>query len=200
MRVAIVFAGVLVALGCAPMADADPVLLVNGNGILTGARNVSVDRTFYDVTFVDGTCNDVFAGCDAVSDFTFATFADATAAANALLMQVFVDLPSVGNFDTHPELTFGCTDPLQCFAAIPTGLTGPGAGVFGAVADNVANVAAGGIASNFNFLFDDDTSRDPRIVWAKFTAAEPVPEPASLVLLGSGLSAILTLRRRKRAG
>jgi hypothetical protein len=69
--------------------------------------------------------------------------------------------------------------------------------VFGALA---YNVAAGDVVSNFNFLFDSDTSADTRAVWARFTAAEPIPEPASLVLVGSGLSAaIATLRRRKGA-
>jgi hypothetical protein len=198
MRPTIVFAGVLVALGCAQMADANPVLLVNPSGILTGARNVDIAGTFYDVTFVDGTCSAVFAGCDAVSDFNFATFDDAAAAADALLKQVFVDVRAVGKFDTHPELTLGCTDPLGCFAAIPIGVTatGPRGVVFGALADNVP---AGGLVTNFNFIFDRDTSIDTQEVWARFTAAEPVPEPATLVLLGSGLSAMLTLRRRNRA-
>jgi hypothetical protein len=84
-----------------------------------------------------------------------------------------------------------------CFAAIPAGLTGPGAVVFGELAYNRPNDS---LVTNFNFLFDRDTSTDPQAVWAKFTPAEPVPEPASLVLLGTGLSAaIVTLRRRKSA-
>ena len=87
-------------------------------GILTGARNVDVGGFFYDVKFVDGTCHDVFAGCDALSDFQFETFEGAVAAADALLKQVFVDVPSAGNFDTHPELTFGCTDASLCFARV----------------------------------------------------------------------------------
>ena len=64
MKPAIVLAAVLVALGCAPFANADPVLLVNGSGVLTGAHNVQVGGTLYDVMFVDGTCVDVFGGCD----------------------------------------------------------------------------------------------------------------------------------------
>jgi hypothetical protein len=125
-----------------------------------------------------GTCNDVFAGGDAVSDFQFATFASAAGAANALLGQVFVDVRSVATFDTHPELTFGCTDPLQCLAAIPTGITGAGGVVFGAVA---YNVAAGGLVSNFNFLFDSDTSTDTRAVWAKFVRASRSPARVAAV-------------------
>src|SRR3954471_5117628 len=119
MKLKVVLAAVLVLLGCVPRANADPVLLINGNGLLTGAHNVKVAGTLYDVTFVDGTCIDVFAGCDALSDFHFATFEDGIAAANALLGQVFVDAPAVGEFDTHPELTFGCTAPSSAVRQSP---------------------------------------------------------------------------------
>jgi hypothetical protein len=197
MRLSIVFVGVLVALGCASLAHAEPVLLVDASGFLTGARHVAVGGTFYDVSFIEGTCSEVFAGCDDASDFQFATDEDASAAAGALLGRVFVDVPSVGRFDTQPELTFGCTDPSLCIAAIPAGIGSPGGVVFGQLAYNTAR---GDLVTNFNFLFDFNASADEGAVWARFTPAAPVPEPGSLLLVGSGLSAaVATLRRRKKA-
>jgi hypothetical protein len=194
MKLAIVFAAALVALGCARLANADPVLLVNGSGILTGAQHVDVGGTLYDVRFVEGTCIEVFAGCDAGSDFDFATFDDASVAAVALLGQVLVDVPFVGQFDTHPESTFGCTDLFVCAAAIPIGITGGGV-VFGALA---YNAAARGLVTNFNFLVGFDTRSGTigsQSVWAVFSPAPSVPEPASLVLLGTGAAGVLARRR-----
>ena len=39
------------------------------DGELVGASDVLVDGTLYDVKFQDGTCVDLFDGCDEVSDF-----------------------------------------------------------------------------------------------------------------------------------
>ncbi len=67
-------------------------LLVVSGGILTGAKGVDVGGTLYDVEFMDGTCVALFNGCDnPATDLTFTTQADALAASQALLDQVFLD-------------------------------------------------------------------------------------------------------------
>ena len=81
------FSVVLVAifLATAGAQAAAPVVVA---GELVGATGVNVGGTVYDVQFVDGSCIDVYGGCDEVSDFPFTTLADATLAAQALLDQV----------------------------------------------------------------------------------------------------------------
>jgi hypothetical protein len=49
-----------------------------------GASDVLVDGSLYDVQFLDGTCIDLYDGCDEVSDFTFQTSASAVLASQAL--------------------------------------------------------------------------------------------------------------------
>jgi hypothetical protein len=41
------------------------------SGELLGATGINVDGKVYDVQFVEGTCVDIYGGCDALSDFTF---------------------------------------------------------------------------------------------------------------------------------
>ncbi|MEJ2553921.1 MAG: PEP-CTERM sorting domain-containing protein [Gammaproteobacteria bacterium] len=86
------------------------VLQINSSGTLMGATGVDVNGTFYDVTFQDGVCADLYNGCDQTSDFMFHTSADALAASAALLNQVTVDDPvdPTKQFDTNPDLTNGC--------------------------------------------------------------------------------------------
>ena len=93
-------------------------------GELLGATGVNVDGTVYDIQFVEGSCIDVYDGCDDVSDFPFATLADATLAAQALLDQVLLDSAS-GDFDTFPDQVFGCAHPTVCGSQIPFALPDP---------------------------------------------------------------------------
>ena len=99
-------------------ATAAPILLVDSNGILTGARNVDVAGALYDVTISAGSCDTLFNGCDNAS-FTFRTLASSTAAAQALLDHVLVDSSS-GLFDSDPNKISGCrTVATTCLVAIP---------------------------------------------------------------------------------
>ena len=86
-------------------------------GQLMGASDVLVDGNLYDVQFLDGTCIDLYNGCDEASDFTFQTEASAILASQALRDQVFDDW-SPSAFQTNPALTNGCQPAsVTCFVA-----------------------------------------------------------------------------------
>lgn len=99
-----------------------PAMLVVDGGELQGATGVDVGGTLYDVEFVEGTCVDLFDGCDDVSDFAFATVEDALLAAQALQDQVVLNI-GTDNFDTVPNLTAGCSG-VFCGTAFPFGQPG----------------------------------------------------------------------------
>ena len=144
----------------------------------------------------------MFDGCDNASDFTL--LGDAFAAAQALDTQVFID-SGTGQFDSNPLLTRGCTAiPLNyCAALVPGSIMPSFGGQFEVSGNTAANNVSG---ANSVGIFDMPSSRDTSgttdpaeyETWAKFTPAQPVPEPASMLLFASGFgAAILRLRRRR---
>jgi hypothetical protein len=202
------------------------VLLVDVNGRLIGAENVQVGTTLYDVELVEGMCGEVFRSCDlgpidfGLPDFAFNTVGDASAAAQALLDHVFVDTPA-GNFDTGVQNIFGCIIPEVCSAYVPY-FFDPGQAPFsGPHVDNAIAVNyMGGFPSGIDATdlgqlgldFNTDLAFGlDAFVWARFTPANivgplpdpnpvtPVPEPTSLLMLGSGLAAAIVRYRRKTA-
>lgn len=194
----IVFAALVLAVGSTSYAA--PVLVVNGSGKLTGARNVDVGGQFYDVDFVEGNCIDLFSGCDAVADFFFQSAASAQLASQSLLDTVFVDGP-LGAFDSTPTLTSGCVFISglvpSCIANTPYGL-----GVSTVTTAFAVNTAAltDSIVGAVNYSRTGSSSLDPTTVWAKWQpAASVVPEPSPLeylVVAGLTLLAFSLWRRR----
>jgi hypothetical protein len=191
-------------LALASTADA-ATLIVNRFGLLVGATGVNVGDTLYDVEFVDRSCAAIFDGCDAVTDFDFTTQSDALAAAQALLDQVFLNVPGQGTFDDTPWLTVGCPggDPAfnVCFAFTPFGFQ-----------DFLGlHFTLSGMARNFGDGLPDsaviggqspptNAEDDGLVVYARWSPSPDaaVPEPASLTLLVLGLAGIAARHWRRR--
>ncbi len=203
LRVATLVAVSSLCLLVADIARAAPVLLVDGGGKLTGATGVMVGSSFFDVSFVDGTCIALFNDCDASTDFVFQSQDEATAASQALLDQVFIDGPS-GLFDSDPIITQGCFEdplsPLACGALTPFGLAGTAVpfvlamsaynALFDTPADQVVGPLGHARSTSTAPTFDE--------VYAVWTPAASVPEPATVTLVALGAVGLGFARRRQR--
>lgn len=170
------------------------VLLVDISGQLTGATNVDVNGVFYDVEFKDDTFTNIFGATPA---FVATTESEAQLFSQALLDQVFID-STEGNFDTDPSLTFGCSVFFINLCDVYTPYSANSISTILAVgAFNEAPGRTDRVSQKVQFNITDDLTDRPGQVYADWTLAASVPEPATLVLMGLGITG-LGLTRRKR--
>lgn len=159
------------------------VLNVDDNsGQLMGAFNVNVSGTLYDVVFVDGTFNSIFANG---SGYDATDLASATSFARALLDTVFLDVGRY-QYDFRPFNINGC-GYTACVAHIPfpdfANITGISTGTaVNLLANNVDYV------SNYTFLADEDITILTFHTYADFSLSSDrliaqVSEPSILAML-----------------
>ena len=190
------FAVGIAALGLTSLSARAATLLVE-DGELIGANGVSVNGSLFDVRFEDGTCQSLFNGCDSLADLAFTDEASSRAAGIALLDQVFLDGP-LGNFDTIPSLTRGCSDPIYCAPVVPF-IIFEGGGAFGIGVLNGPEVFDGVNSLAHYASPGSDTSSLPLRTFAVFTpAAAAVPTVSTLLLFGVGLAGLTAAGRRRR--
>lgn len=195
-----VFIPLLLLLSLYSSAQANVILNVNSSGVLLGASGVIVNGQSYDVQFTNGSCNSLFSNCDPTK-FTFHDSVSATAAAQALLDQVFIDLSPTMNFDSNPGLTNGCSLPDACQVLTPFANLGSdfkAADSFNAS----ATFSSDHTDEKFVFIAYDTINHDlgPQDFTFAIWTTSTVPEPTTLLLLGLGYlvhSCVLMRRRRK---
>jgi hypothetical protein len=181
-----------------PVPPATPVVV---GGELLGATDVNVGGTLYDVQFVDGTCVDLYHGCDEASDFTFATVEDALLAARALQDQVTLD-GGAENFDTVPNLTNGCSGYF-CGTAFPYGDLPDATNVNVVSAVNQAEEPADFVGNGTTERTYDSASGtfhtlSTYAIWTPASDPQAVPIfawPAAITMLGIGIRRLQALRR-----
>jgi len=165
-------------------------------GLLTGAERVNVGGTFYDLSFVEGTFNDVFG---TTPDFDATSYSEAVAFSQALFDQVFV-----GIYDDQPALTYGCSGTTAgCQASTPYELFSSNL-VRRSGAQNTLpqHSSSQGLMSSLLITTDDSSDIDSQ-VWADWSVSADqtsvVPVPAAVWLFGSGLIGLAGFARRKKA-
>jgi len=181
--------------------------LVVNNGVLMGATGVDVNGTLYDVSFLDGTCIELYNGCDGNTDFPFTNPADLNdgvllgAAMQALLDQVFIDSP-LGTFDSQPDSMNGCNVPGGCrvFTPLWANVGANSVGVFSAfnsVQEFRDDVGSGGGSRTFDTRPVLGVVEDIS-VYAVWNGVAVVPIPAAVWLFGSGLLGLVGFSNRKK--
>ncbi len=170
--------------------------------LLIGATDVFVENEAYDVSFVDGSCHDVFGfeQCAFPGDFTFSSLPAAQAATAALIDQVFNQSLGGDHFlvDYYAQMTNGCEETsANCFIATP--FTRDGTSVDSSIMLNTRLTASDNGSGGFHYLLDD-LSNITSFTFADWNEVSPVPLLPTPVLFLSALLGIVIFRRPATAG
>ncbi|MEM1073272.1 MAG: VPLPA-CTERM sorting domain-containing protein [Pseudomonadota bacterium] len=162
---------------------------------LGGAKNVEVNGSFYDVTFTGGSCNDVFGDCADANNFFFSSSNDASDASAVLAALIS------GALDTLDPADFEGIQALNglgsAFLLTPYAFANDKTLTRTVVLSNTSPLQTSGImVSNL----DTNVSTWSWAVWSEAEPPAPVPLPAGLPLVLTGLAGLAGLRvRSKRA-
>lgn len=156
---------------------------------LLAADNVNVDNVLYDVTFIDNSCDAIWAGCDS-NLFTFRDLNSATLASRALLGDVLV-----GDVDLEPRLLNGIQQALA-YVLTPYGNPpqhpGQTSVAYAFNSWNEPDDRLGHTTHPSGF----DLRLSPQMVYAHWRVS--VPEPTSVTLLAAGLAGLGFTRRKRK--
>jgi len=186
--------------------NASLIIQVNTGNLLTGADNVLVDGSLYNVRFLDLTGRELFEQPNGEFDFGSVNDVNKALFTAALFEQVLL-----GIYDTMPELTFGCentdNDTCRIFTAYRTFSSG---NIGASVAVNSADALTDGYSAGNPFPDDQfdvfplggwqpNTPNPQQQVWAVWSSVDShsVPSPASFWLLVTG-GFVLTIKRFRR--
>lgn len=178
-------------------------LTLDATGRLLGATGVNVGGVNYDVSFRDGSCIELFGGCDALSDFAFNTPEQVYAASLALVDQVF---NAASATDLDATLTRGCEGGgyyhlgvrgSNCWVLTPFRFA-IGGDVATHVAANDSRDAFDSAAGlNTQFVFGRDVSSTLSgwegrtfAIWSGASTGAPVSVPGSAALAALALVAL----------
>ncbi|NQZ87576.1 MAG: hypothetical protein HRT54_08335 [Colwellia sp.] len=169
--------------------------LIVESGVLIGATGIEIAGFGrYNVSFEDGSCAELFSGCDEITDFAFNDLDQVRAAGQALLEQIFID-SDLWLLDTDPTLTRGCEDDTKCIAFIPFKFLDNW--VIGKNLINASMEVDDKHGYSTNLGIDQSIAVRSNTTFAVFTKIVQVPAPPSVLLFSSALIFLVSLKRKQ---